>query len=94
MNNYESVCILAPQFTNQEVSNIIVKIENKIKEFTDSPISIENLGKKKLAYEVKKNKEGIYLVIKFTCKPEYITELERFYRITDEIMKFIVVRED
>lgn len=94
MNKYESVCILAQNCTDKQVSEMIVKIQNKIAEFSNGEIKIENLGKKKLAYEVRQNKEGIYFVINFECEPEYISELERFYRITDEIIKFIVVRED
>ncbi len=48
------------------------------------------MGKRKLAYEIKKQKEGFYIVFKFEAKPELISELERNYRITDEVMKFIV----
>ena len=52
------------------------------------------MGKKKLAYEVKKNKEGFYTLINFESKPDAIAELERIYRITDEVIKFIVVRKE
>ena len=54
MNNYESVCILAQNSTNEQISNMIVKIQNKIAEFSNENIKIENLGKKKLAYAIKK----------------------------------------
>ena len=52
------------------------------------------LGKKKLAYEIRKQNEGIYYLFEFESDPDFIKELERIYRITDEIMKFIVVRKD
>lgn len=94
MNKYESVCILAPDCSYEQILNIIEKIQNKISEFTSKPINIEFVGKKKLAYEVNKYKEGIYYIIKFQSKSEYISELERFYKITEEILKFIIVRED
>ena len=44
--------------------------------------------------EIKKNKEGFYVIFKFEANPELITELERVYRITDEVIKFIVVKEE
>ena len=47
-----------------------------------------------LAYEVKKQNQGYYYVINFELKSEDIYELERIYRITDEILKFIVVRKE
>ena len=52
------------------------------------------MGKRKLAYEVKKNSEGYYVLINFEANPEFIAELERVYRITDGILKFIVVRKE
>ena len=50
--------------------------------------------KKKLAYEIQKNKEGYYVVYNFEANPELISELERNYRIADEVIKFIVIRKD
>ena len=52
------------------------------------------MGKKKLAYEIKKNKEGYYVVINFESNPELIKELERVYRITDDVIKFLTIRKD
>ena len=56
--------------------------------------SVEEMGKRKLAYEVKKNKEGYYVLFNFDAEPASIAELERNYRITDEIIKFITVKKD
>jgi small subunit ribosomal protein S6 len=52
------------------------------------------LGTKKLAYEIKKQKEGIYIVFKFEANTNLIAELERNYRITDAVIKFIVIKEE
>ena len=52
------------------------------------------MGKRKLAYEIKKCKEGTYVIFNFESKPEAIAELERVYRITDDIIKYIVVKKD
>ena len=51
------------------------------------------MGKKKLAYEIKKFKEATYMLFNFESKPEAIDEIERVYRITDDIIKFIVVKK-
>ena len=56
--------------------------------------SVEKIGKKRLAYEIKKNREGYYILFNFEAKPDSIAELERNYRITDEVLKFIVVRKE
>ena len=93
MNKYESVVIINPNLEVEAIKALISKISDLIN--TNGKVnSVEELGNKKLAYEIKKNKEGYYVVIKFEAKPELITELERVYRITDEVIKFIVVKEE
>ena len=93
MNKYESVVIVNPNLEEEAIKALIEKISNLIN--TDGKVSsVEEVGKKKLAYEIKKNKEGFYVVFKFEANPELITELERVYRITDEVIKFIVVKEE
>ena len=93
MNKYESVIIINPNLEEEAIKALIEKISNLIN--TDGKVSsVEEVGKKKLAYEIKKNKEGFYVIFKFAANPELITELERVYRITDEVIKFIVVKEE
>ncbi len=93
MNKYESVIIINPNLETESIKVLIEKFSNLINN-NGKVSSVEEIGKKKLAYEIKKNKEGYYIVFKFESKPEAIAELERIYRITDEIIKFIVVKEE
>ena len=93
MNKYESVIIINPNLEAEAIKGLVEKISNLINN-NGTVASVEEIGKKKLAYEIKKNKEGYYIIIKFEAKPEVITELERVYRIADEVIKFIVVKEE
>lgn len=93
MNKYESVVIVNPSVEEQAMKALIAKFSDLINS-NGKVEKVEELGKKKLAYEIKKNSEGYYIVINFEANPELITELERVYRITDEVIKFIVVREN
>lgn len=93
MNKYESVVIINSNTEEQGIKALIQKISDLIN--SDGKVeSVEELGTKKLAYEIKKQKEGYYIVIKFEAKATLISELERIYRIADEVIKFIVVREE
>ena len=93
MNKYESVIIINPQLEAEATKKVIEKFSNLIN--TDGKVnSVEEMGKKKLAYEIMKQKEGYYVVYKFEANPSLISELERNYRITDEVMKFIVIKEE
>ena len=93
MNKYETVFIINPNIEDAGVKTLIEKFSNLINH--DGKVGkVEELGKKTLAYEIRKHKEGNYVVINFEAKPELIKELERIYRITDEVIKFIVVKTD
>lgn len=93
MNKYESVIIISPVVEEEGIKSLITKFSDLIN--TEGKVeSVEEIGKRKLAYEVKKNKEGYYVLFNFEAKPELIAELERNYRITDEVIKFIVVRKE
>ena len=93
MNKYESIIIINPRLEEQGMKEIIKKFEDMIN--SEGKVeSVEEMGKRKLAYEIKKNSEGFYVLYNFEAKPEFIAELERVYRITDGILKFIVVRKE
>ena len=92
MNKYESVVIINPNVEETPLKALIERFETLIN--TDGKVEkVNELGKKKLAYEVKKNKEGYYVVYDFEANPGLIAELERNYRITDDVIKFIVVKK-
>ena len=93
MNKYETIFIINPNVDDAGIKALIQKFSDLIN--SDGKVeNVEEMGKKKLAYEIKKNKEGFYVVINFEANPTLIKELERVYRITDEVIKFIVVRKD
>ena len=91
MNKYESVIIINPSLEDEAIKNTVKSFEDLINK-DGKVLETNEVGRKKLAYEIKKNKEGYYVVYTFEAKPESIKELERIYRITDEVIKFIVVR--
>ena len=86
MNKYESVIIINPTADEEKVKSLT----DKFSELINKSGKVEKVDT--LAYEVKKNREGIYVVIYFEAEPELIAELERNYRITDEVIKFIVIK--
>ena len=93
MNKYESVIIVNPNVDEAGLKALEEKFTGLINE-NGKVESVENMGKKRLAYEIKKFKEGTYRLFNFETKPDAIDELERVYRITDEVIKFIVVRKE
>ena len=91
MNKYESVIIINPNVDEEGIKALISRFSDLIN--TDGKVEkVDELGKRKLAYDVKKCKEGFYAVFYFEANSNLISELERNYRITDEVLKFIVVK--
>ncbi len=93
MNKYETIMIIAPTLNEKQQKEIENKYSKLINE-NGKVEFVENMGKKRLAYEIRKNKEGIYMQINFESEASFIMELERQYRIDDNIMKFIVVKRE
>lgn len=90
MNNYESIIIINPSVDEERINELTKRFTDMINE--DGKVEkAENIGKRKLAYPVKKNKEGYYVVFNFTANPSIIAELERNYRITDDVIKFMTI---
>ena len=94
MNKYESVIIINPSLDVQGTKEVITKFTDLITNNDGKVENVDEMGKRKLAYDIKKHSEGYYVVYTFEANPEFIKELERIYRITDNILKFITIRKE
>ena len=93
MNKYASVIILSANAPEEAT----VAFGEKMKELisaTGELTSVEEWGKKTLAYEVKKQTEGYYILFTFDAKPEFIAEFERILRLDEIVLKHMVIRKD
>lgn len=93
MNKYESIIIINPNCTEEAVKALEERVTGLINE-NGKVESVENMGKKRLAYEIKKNREATYVLFNFEANPASIAELERNYRINDDILKYIIVKKE
>lgn len=92
-NKYETIMIINPTLDESATKATIEKITSLISTHGEVE-STEEWGKKKLAYPIKKQSEGYYVLVNFSSNPEFIDELDRIYNITDEVIKHIVVKKD
>jgi small subunit ribosomal protein S6 len=94
LRSYQSVLILKPDIDEARVAEALEKIGEFIKSNGGASLRIENWGKKRLAYRVKKNRFGIYLNLYHTLESAKVVELETKYKLYDLIIKYMVVRLD
>src|SRR5215475_7766321 len=94
MRNYEIMFIVNPNAAEEEIDKINGLIENIITSGGGKVDKIEKMGKRRLAYEVEKQREGYYVLFVITANGDIIKECERRLRVMDAVIKYITVRTD
>jgi small subunit ribosomal protein S6 len=92
MNVYENLIILDTNLYEKSPEESLEKIKNFIIKQGGEILKTDIWGRKKLAYELKKHKDGVYVLLIFKAPPQAIVELERFYKISDLVFKFLVIK--
>lgn len=93
MNKYETVYIISPTVDEEQVKALIEKFNNLVSEHGELE-KVDEWGRKKLAYEVQDQKEGYYVLLNFSANSDFPAELERNFKITEDILKYLVIRKD
>ena len=93
INKYETIMVINPTLEEEKIEAIVEKFKALISA-NGEVTNVDVWGKRKLAYEINDLTEGYYVLVEFSAKPEFPGELERVYKITDSVMKFITIRKD
>lgn len=93
MRKYETIFIQNPILDEEAVKANIEKFKGIIENGGGTVDNVDFWGKRKLAYEIKKVSEGYYTLFNFTAGPELPKELDRVFRITDGIIRHIIICE-
>jgi small subunit ribosomal protein S6 len=94
MRNYEIMFIVNPNATDEEIDKINAQIEGVVTAGGGKVEKIEKMGKRRLAYEVDKHREGHYVLFVLSANGEIVKECERRLRVIDAVIKYITVRTD
>jgi small subunit ribosomal protein S6 len=92
MQLYESIFIVRPSLSDEDTSKVIEKMKGVVEKNGATLLKSENWGKKKLAYEVKRERKGTFVYLHFRSEGGVVGELERSYRLEDSVIKFLTVR--
>jgi small subunit ribosomal protein S6 len=91
---YELVYIVAPETGEQEVADLHTQVEQIVHRFNGTLDKTENWGRRKLAYEIGHHREGTYVVETISGSGELMKEIDRRLRVTDAVMRHLIVRVD
>ena len=94
MRKYETVFIVRPDLEEEKTLEAIDKYKSLIENNGGEVVNIDKWGKRRLAYEIDGAREGFYVVSKFNADSAAASELDRVFKISDEIIRHLIVRED
>ncbi|MFO7570584.1 MAG: 30S ribosomal protein S6 [Smithellaceae bacterium] len=94
MNRYEVIAIVKTELADEDITAIMDRSQAIITERSGVIARIEKWGKRRLAYEIKKQRDGFYFFIDFAGDGPMVAEIERNYKIDDRILKFMTVKKE
>ena len=92
-NKYELVVVLSPVLGEEGYASTIALIKAKI-EAVATIEAMETIGVRRMAYEINDQKDGYYLQFNFTSEPDFPKEIERILKITEGVLRYLVIRVD
>ncbi len=94
MRNYELVFIIQPDLDETAVKGIVEKVQGWITEAGGTVAKIDNWGRRRLAYQINKRREGQYVLFELQMPPAFSGELERNMRFLEPVMRFSIILRD
>ncbi len=94
MRKYEVMFIVRPDVADEDVDKIVATLESNVTSTGGTVAKVERMGKRRLAYEVRKFNDGNYIMFAIEGPGAVVKEFERRLRVTEQVIKFITVRTD
>lgn len=91
-NQYETVMVFSVKNSEDEAKNLLQKFKSMIEE-NGTLDSVDEWGKRRLAYPINDEAEGYYALVNYTCAPEFPAELDRVLKITDGVLRSLIVKK-
>ncbi|PIG92143.1 30S ribosomal protein S6 [Gloeocapsopsis sp. IPPAS B-1203] len=91
---YETMYILRPDLGEDQVAQAVTKYQNMLEEQGATQLEVQNRGKRRLAYEIAKHREGIYVQMNYQAPGRVIAQLERAMRLSDEVIRYLTIKQE
>ena len=92
MNIYENIVIFNASLPDEEVNTSLLRIKDIITNAGGEILKADIWGRRKLAYEIKKQNKGVYTLLVYKTEPSMIRKLEEFYKVFDPVIKYMVIK--
>ncbi len=91
---YETMYILRPDLGEEVVGQAIEKYRSILQDNGAEILETQHRGKRRLAYEINRHREGVYVQMNYTCNGSQIAALERAMRLSDEVIRYLTVKQE
>jgi small subunit ribosomal protein S6 len=92
MNIYENIIIMNAAISDEEAEAAVAKIKDLVTGQGGEVLKVDVWGRRKLSYEIKKQKKGLYVLLIFKAPSATVKKLEDFYKVSDAVLKYMVVK--
>ncbi len=92
MYPYETLIILDPRLNEEEVAALLTKVQETLKTLGGEVGKAESWGKRRLAYDMRKQREGTYVVLESKAEPATIKEFERQLKLNEQVLRYLTTR--
>ena len=94
MRNYEGVFIINPDLSTENAKGVVTQIQELVSKNGGRVDGIQEWGKKRLAYKIKKRQEGNYVIMNFQLDSKFAKKLDQSLRLNDNLLRFLLVNKD
>lgn len=94
MRDYEVMYIASPEVEEEKAQALAERLQGVVTDHGGEITKLDVMGKRRLAYEIKGFREGLYVLMNFKANPDAVNEMERIMRISDDVIRYLVVKED
>ena len=93
MKKYETVMVFSTAITEEETQALVEKLTDLIAK-NGTVESVDEWSKRRLAYPINDENDGYYVLVNYSCEPEFPAELDRVLKITDGVLRSLIVAKD
>ena len=94
LENYEMMYILRPDLGEEQVDQAIAKYQNILTEQGAEDIEIQHRGKRRLAYEIQRLREGVYIQMNYKAPGSHVAPLERAMRLSEDVIRYLTLKQE
>ncbi len=94
MNKYELALLVSPELDEENLTQLVDKATQWITDGAGQVVKVENWGKRRLAYPIRKHRDGIYIFVQVEMEPKGVAEVERNLNLAEPVLRHLVIRTE